>query len=415
MLEVTAMFSEYVESGHPLLADGSRKISATFRLKNSNVTFANALRRAILTMTPSVGFRTEPHEKSEVQISINTTPLVNEMIAHRIGMIPINIPDVAAFQPEFYEFRCDIKNTTSEMVDVRAGDIQVFKTNPEAPLEPSVQLDSKLFFPPDPVTGDTILITRLRPQWNPTAPKEQLAFKARASVSNGMENIRWSPVCQSSYEYTLDQEPAHLKAVFEDWLLKNKKIADPATLPGEQLEALQREFNTMEIQRCYLTDKEGNPNDFTFHVETIGVQSVQQIVGAAFQALEGLVSKYMDIDVSLPESVAPIVADTRYAAIDVRFQNEGHTLGNLLESYIGYEHMTGLAEPRVSYVAYKVPHPLRPEMFVRVAINTTTDIEAMKLQALAVVANTCRTLKRICSQAGAEWEAMFVAPQAAVA
>jgi DNA-directed RNA polymerase subunit L len=123
----------------------------------------------------------------------------------------------------------------------------------------------------------------------------------------------------------------------------------------------------------------------------------------------------MDIDVSLPESVAPIVADTRYAAIDVRFQNEGHTLGNLLESYIGYEHMTGVAEPHVSYVAYNVPHPLRPEMFVRVAINTTTDIEAMKLQALAVVANTCRTLKRICSQAGAEWDAMFVVNPAPVA
>lgn len=399
------MFSDYTESGPSLLGDATQKLRGTFRLRNTNVTVANTIRRAILTLTNSVGFRTEPYEKSELVISVNTTPLVNEMISHRIGMIPIKA-DPAQFDPTLYEFRLDKQNTTKEMMDVHASDIEVFKLDKEKPLEPAVQVSTADFFPPDPITGDTVLITRLRPQWNPTAPNEHLKLKARACVSNGKENIRWSPVCQASYEYTRDPDETHRAEVFHAWVLANKKL-DPTTLADEARGELEREFQTMEVQRCFLRDEKGEPNDFTFYVESVGVQSVRSIVLAGLQACEALVTQYQDVDVRLPDNLTFQQGDSRFPSVDAVFANETHSLGNLLETFLVEQNIDGVAEPKLRYVGYKVPHPLRPEMFVRMDVRTseTEEVEAeVQVQrGRAAIANACRQLKAMFQSLQASW------------
>lgn len=399
------MFSDYSEHGPSLLGDTTHKLRASFRLSNTNVTVANTLRRAILTLTPSVGFRTEPYEKSDVVIETNTTPLVNEMISHRIGMIPIRA-DPTQFDPSLYEFRMDVQNTTEAMMDVHASDFQVFKMDKENPLEPPIQVSTADFFPPDPITGDTVLITRLRPQWNPSAPKERLQLKAKASVSTGKENIRWSPVCQASYEYTRDPDPVHIQEVFHSWILANKKL-DPDSLEEEKRNELKREFDTMEIQRCFRKDTKGEPNDFTFYVESVGVQSVKTIVLAGLQACESLVTQYQDIDVRLPDNVVFQQGDSRFPSVDAIFQQETHTLGNLLETVLVENHIDGKNEPKLRYVGYKVPHPLRPEMFVRMDVRTdpteNPDTEMQIQRARLAVASACRHLKTMFRSLQEQW------------
>ena len=387
------MFSDYSESGPQLMGDSTHALSATFRLTGTNVTIANTLRRAVLTLTPSVGFRTEPYEKSDVIITTNTTPLVNEMIAHRVGMIPIKA-NPADFNPSQFEFVLDKENNTKELMDVRASDFKVYMKNLDNPREEPVEVPNVNFFPPDPITGETILITRLRPQWNPSAPFERIQLKARASISTGSENIRYSPVSQFSYEYTRDDDEEHLKAVFEAWLDSAKKIKDPSTLSEERRGELQREFNTMEIQRCYKKDARGDPNDFTFHAESIGVQPIPDIVRNGINACIDIVSKYIDIDGTIPENVRIQQGDSRYASIDVIFQNESHTLGNLLETVLVDRHIDGPGDPKITYAGYKVPHPLRAEMFVRIGMTeAVTDPLIQKNTAASVIANACRYLK----------------------
>lgn len=398
------MFSDYSESGPALLGDSTQKLRGTFRLSNTNVTVANTLRRTILTLTPSVGFRTEPYEKSDVVITVNTTPLVNEMISHRIGMIPIRA-DPSQFDPSLYEFRLDKQNTSKDIMDVHASDFEVYKLDKDKPLEPPVQVPSADFFPPDPITGDTVLITRLRPQWNPTAPNEHIQLKAKASISNGKENIRWSPVCQASYEYTRDTDATHMQEVFDAWVIANKKL-DPTALEAEKRGELEREFQTMEVQRCFKTDAKGEPNDFTFYVESVGVQGVRSIVASGLDACVALLSQYQDIDVRLPENVKFQQGDSRFPSIDAIFQNETHTLGNLLETYLVENNIDGSEEPKLRYVGYKVPHPLRPEMFVRMDVRTTEetlDAEVQIQRARVAIANACRQLKAMVQSLKVSW------------
>ena len=398
------MFSEYVESGPSLFNPSVGKLRAQFKFQG-NVTLANVLRRIIVSATSSVGFRTEPPEKSDITISVNTTPLVNEIIAHRIGMIPIQA-DPTTFDPSLYEFVLEKENTTSEMMDVRAADFRVLKKTPENPLEPPVEVPTKDFFPPDPITGETTLITRLRPQWNQSAPNERIVLKAKASISTGAENIRWSPVSQCSYEYTQDKNEEHVEAVFTNWLLLTKKIEKPEEVMTDKLAELKREFNTMEIQRCYITNERGEPIDFTFYVESVGTQSIPFIVSAALQACTALVRKYEDLDATIPENVTLKPGDARYPCTDVVFQHEAHTLGNLLEAYLVENHVDGSAQPRITYAGYKVPHPLRPEMFVRIGAEQATEDSDAQI-ARQAIASVCRGLRDTFRQLDASWSGLF--------
>jgi DNA-directed RNA polymerase subunit L/DNA-directed RNA polymerase alpha subunit len=359
------------------------------------MTIANTVRRAILSQTPSVGFRTEPYDKSDIAISINTTPLVNEMVAHRIGMIPVNANPLT-FNPDLFTFELDVENKSKEIVDVRASDFKVYMRDPAKPLEEPLQVDTATLFPPDPITGQTVLITRLRPQWNPTAPNERLKLRARATVSTGAENSRWSPVSQSSYEYTLDSDEAHLQEVFLKWLERNKKIVNVADVDGARLEELKAEFKTMEIQRCYLTDAAGNPNNFTFHVESVGIQDIPTIVHNALVSCEVLVKKYMDIDGgAAPPNVRIQEGDSRFPSIDFIFQNESHTLGNLLATWLVDNKISDAVDNVVTYAGYKVPHPLRPEMFVRVGIKEGMEADVRKQAARQAVAEACKELMKL--------------------
>lgn len=387
------MFHDYQESGPALLGDPTRKLHASFRLSPSNSTIANTLRRQILVGTPSVGFRTEPYDKSDVVIQANTTPLVNEMIAHRIGMIPIRA-DPTTFDPDRYEFRLEKENRTKEMMDIHASDFIVIEKDPSDPYGEGRAVPTSDFFPPDPITGSTCLITRLRPQWNPTAAHERLALKARASISTGSENSRWTPVSQCSFENTHDENPERQEAMFLEWLSINKKITDVTGQSADRIAELRREYNTMEIQRCYRVDEFGEPNDFTFYIESIGIQSIPQCVSAGIQSIIQMLTRYQDVDGELPTNVTLQHADARFPCVDIVFKEETHTLGNLLQHYLVDHHVDGKETPKITYAGYKVPHPLRKEMVLRIGLETSGDDPDTELQtARLVVAKVSRSLK----------------------
>jgi DNA-directed RNA polymerase subunit L len=170
---------------------------------------------------------------------------------------------------------------------------------------------------------------------------------------------------------------------------------------ADKIAVYRREFDTMEIQRCYFKDAKGEANDFTFFVESVGVQTVQQIVDAGLASIVALMTRYSTIDVELPTNVRLQQGDARFPCIDVYFGHEGHTLGNLLSTYLTENNIEAAGDPRLSYVGYKIPHPLRPEMFVRIALQKALeggatgmeeDIETLKTGARIAIAQACKFL-----------------------
>ena len=92
------------------------KYTLTFQLVNSHVSYANTLRRIIITEVPSVGFRAEilkDGSTSDVAILKNTTAMSNEMLAHRIGLIVIHA-NPNAWDAGKYEFKLNVENNTDK-------------------------------------------------------------------------------------------------------------------------------------------------------------------------------------------------------------------------------------------------------------------------------------------------------------
>jgi len=395
-------FTEYTESGPQLLNSAANKIQATFRVAPIHVTVANTIRRQILSAVPTVGFKTEPPEKSDVFISTNTTPLVNEMLIHRIGMIPISVADPSTFNPEDYEFRLNIENLGKSLVNVTASDFTVVKT--ATPDHPETTMDTKQFFPPDPITGETPLITVLRPRYNMDSPAEKLLIRAKASIGTGRDNMRYSSVAQCSYEYTLDTDKSRQNMRFTTWLATSKKVADVAAIAPERQAELRREFDCLEIQRCYLENEKGEPYDFRFHLESVGIFSVPTIIERGLAACEDLVTPYTTLETDMPDNITVgtpanrMAQDDKGAVFEFTFCKEEHTLGNLLQTFLVERHIEGTEQPRMKYAGYRIPHPLKQEM-----VLTICPVEGDVMNARRAIANVCKFLKGYFADAKSVW------------
>jgi DNA-directed RNA polymerase subunit L/DNA-directed RNA polymerase alpha subunit len=353
-----------------------RKVSEneiTFTMNPTNVAYANTIRRLILTYVPMVGFRADMTDKgttTDVEILANSTPMTNEMFAHRIGLIPIHLTEWSDEDASSHEFVCSVTNENDQTLDVTTGDIRVFKVDP---LDPSnkTPVDHGLFFKADKITGDHILLASLKPKVGDRV--EEVRFKARASVGTGREHARFIPTSRCTYVYTPDTNEEHIKEVFERWLIESKKV-DPASLKedNEREEALKREFNTMEIQRCYLKNEETDePYSFDFTIESIGVYNPVDIVRKGLEAGKKLCESYAGV--TLPQNGHIEPADARILAYDFILRNEDHTFGHLIQAWID-ENLLGKSV--VTYVGYDIPHPLKDIMVIRIGVSDNNEESA---------------------------------------
>jgi DNA-directed RNA polymerase subunit L len=320
---------------------------------------------------------------------------------HRIGMIPLSIVDVSTFNPDDYEFRLSIENVGKSLVDVSASDFTVVKV--ATTTEDETYLPTETMFPPDPITGKSPLITVLRPRYNMDSPSEKLLIRAKAYIGTGRENMRFSPVTQCSYEYTLDPDVKRQNLMFENWMSTSKKVVDTSLILPERLAELRSEFDCLEIQRCYLQNAKGEPYDFIFHIESVGVFSVPLIVERGLHSCENIVMPYMNLDSSMPENVvigepANRMNEGTPSVYEFTFSKEEHTLGNLLQTFLVERHIEGTEMPRVKYAGYRVPHPLKQEM-----VLTISPVDGSVMSARKAIASVCTYLKTYFLEATQEW------------
>jgi DNA-directed RNA polymerase subunit L len=175
--------------------------------------------------------------------------------------------------------------------------------------------------------------------------------------------------------------------MFVKWLDVAKK-ASAVEKGSERYNELRREFNTMQIKRCFKINEKNEPFSFDFTVETAGVLPVQYIVKRACEVGENMCSRYVNIHHGdLPEEITISSADTRIIGYDFLIRGHDHTLGNLLQTWLVENHIQGEATPKVTYAGYSVPHPLRDEIILRIGVEDGE--EATARLALAEAAKGC--------------------------
>ena len=398
------MFRNYTEDGPALLTDSDAKIRGHFLLENTSTTVANTLRRCILTHTRSVGFRADlTNEKDPgMKIRKNTGIIFNEMLAHRLTLVPLGVRNIDDFDPTAYECVLNVRNdiagpvSADSMRHVTTSDFLIREKQADGTYRDLGREVTAALFPVDSITKDGTLITSLRPQWNSEQPAEEIDLTAYPVIGTGREFIGFCPVSQCSFENTPDPDPVRQERFFAEWLAAFKKVADPTSVPPETMEGYRKEWGTMAIQRCFIVDEKDQPNSFTFTVESVGIRPVQDIVAEGIKAVIELVSPYADADrdpKDLGISFQPV--DSRMSlAVDVQFAGQEHTLGNLLQTLITELFLdTEAPDSPITFVAYKIRHPLHRVMTLRLSMREGAgDVNAVARQVIVSAAQRAQTI-----------------------
>lgn len=332
-----------------------------FTLENTSASFANSIRRTIISDVETAGFDTEDYNTSSVRVIENTSGLHNEFLLHRIGMIPINIVDTSSFDMSKYKFILDIQNTTNVIIDVTTADFEVVNT------ETGKREETLDFFPPNRITGENILIVKLKP--NPGGKGEKVHLEGTAVVNNGAYNARFSPTSAVMYVNQID--PTKVEAAME------KYITDAQSSAGDEpidVELLKRRFMINESERHFITDENDEPNVFDFTIESVEVMPSAKILDLACKKLVeklGMVKTEIVKAINGEESAIQIAdALTVMEARDITFPEETHTLGYLLQDAL----LRIIPKTDLLFVGYQNPHPLEKKIVVRVSLaNNTPD------------------------------------------
>jgi len=381
------------------------------------MTVANTLRRMILTETRSVGFKadlTDPVNPG-VKINKNTSVIFNEMLAHRLTLLPLGVVQIDTFKPDRYE--CVLRRRhdavgTAEPMHVKATDFALREKQEDGSWAEMPQAAVAAMFPADPITRDTSLIVTLRSQWNPEQPPEEVDLVAYPVIGTGRDFMGFSPVSQATFGNTIDPDPVRQERFFYEWLAAYKKITDPtdaAVISPEMLEKYRKEWQIMAIQRCFVTDERGEPSSFDFTVESVGVRPVPDIVAEAIRAAADLVRPYASAETAAADlRITAQPPDSRMIGIDLTFDGQEHTLGCLLQSFVTELYLDSASGPApvdgpITYVGYKVKHPLKREVTLRFGIrDAAADAMSVARQVVAAAATKAVT---VFEELGRSWAA----------
>ena len=309
-----------------------------FTLSGVDVSIANGLRRAIISDISTYGFKTIPHEENQVNITKNTTRFNNEILKQRISCIPIhnihNIPNHEEIHKDLV-FEINEKNDSTNIKYITTEHIKIKNSKTNQYLN---ETDSKKIFPPNKITGDHILICRLKPKISDEIPGEELSFSANISVNTAKQNNMFNVSSTCFYNFTPDK--VEQNKAWTAYLKENSDI--------QNKEDAKKNWYLHNGLRHYVK------NSFDFTIETVGVYTNVELFKKGCQVLIDKItncSSKLDDDTFRVEQSKSTIEN----CYDVILKNEDYTLGKVIEYYMYTNYFE--SNNILSYVGFRKHHP----------------------------------------------------------
>lgn len=335
-------------------------------LRGVDVTVANALRRVIHSDIPYVAAHVGDDGRL-FRVAANTSKLHNDMLCDRLALVPIHLTaaEVDAFIPGSIKVRVNVENKSRAPVDVTSAHFRVTLFDKPHP-SPVARL-----YPPCPVTGDWVLLTRL-------FPGERVDVEVTLERNTAAVHAAYCVASMACFTYEEDAE--------EHARLRREIEAAPADA-GERAAALNY-HDTIGRYRTFKRDTHGRPVGVSLRVESESGLGAKDILMAAAKVLLG---KFAEGGVE-PE-------ETERAGDEIRYliTNQGHTFGSVMQSVC----MDRLDELGISVMGYYETHPLERKIVVRVklapggadAVDPADLFSRAKLKAAAAVEEVMYALR----------------------
>ena len=327
-----------------------------FTLKNINTSFANGLRRIILTEIPTLVFKTFPHDENQATITTNTSRFNNEIIKQRLSCIPIH--GVTHDQPyDELEVIIDKKNDTHDIQLVTTEDFQIKNIKSGKLLTPSVV---RKIFPPDSITGDYIILARLRPRISNEVPGEVLKISAKMSLHMAKEDGAFNIVSCCAYRNSPDK-------VKQDQVLQEYLKSLPESINHDMASS---DWKNHQAARLF------QPDSFDFKIQTLGVFSNVEIVMKACNVMNENIQNLADTFTmdNLPNIIQTVPKSTIPNTYDLKLDNVDYTVGKVVECLIHDKYYKDLRT--LSYVGFRKNHPHDNHSILRLAfVQGSGDME----------------------------------------
>ncbi len=246
------------------------KTSLSLILDDANASIANAIRRTIISEVPTLAIE-------DVDFLENTSSLYDEIIAHRLGLVPIKT------DLEIFNFReeCSCKNGCSKCT-------LKLSLNKEGPCviysQDMKSEDSKL----KPIEGMPLL---------KLGKGQKISLEAEAVLGTGKEHAKWQPAVVS-YKYYPEIE-----------------ITDKCDLCGDCVAACPRNILSIEKKKVKVLDEKkcllcnscveaceldaikvrGNDKKFIIKIESTGALKPEEIFGKSCEILQEKAKKLREL------------------------------------------------------------------------------------------------------------------------
>lgn len=359
--------------------------------------FMNAIRRVLLTDIPTVAFRVDENKEKDITINTNTGSLHNEILIQRVGLIPLYI------NPENYTknylFKLSVKhNTNKPFRFVTAEDFEIYplldditKQIKKCKKEDIKKLEEiitnlnykdydyskplntsekeKIFRPfyfERNKSKNYCLLTELK-NTNSEEYTQEIDLYGIPSLSTAEEDSRYQAVSCSTYSFTKDD-----KLINKLWSdrVKNQNYSK------EEEEKLYRSFILDESERYYCKDFENEPYKYDFHLKSVHYKTEPELfihaIDILIEKLDFLKENFINL---LKEKDTSIRVEKKNEILyNFYINNEGHTLGNLLQSHIVRRALD--KDSILSFCGYKKTHPL--ENIIKFIVSLNPDNKIMK-------------------------------------
>ncbi len=260
-----------------MLSEDKKQGKCSFLLEGANPTMANTIRRIILQQVPTMAIE-------NVEISKNSSVLYDEMIAHRLGLIPLTTDLKGYDMPENYpnngegnpKVECHLTLSAKGPSTVYASDLQS--------KDPKIK----------PVHPKLPIVKLLKGQ--------ELELDAIAVLGRGKTHMKWSPG-HVWYKYRTiikvkDAKKAkELAEQFKDKDIKNPEMnvmAEADLKFNLPLYIMEEHPDAFEISY--------SDTDFVFYIEAWGQLSYKEIM---IKAAEIMTAKLEDFEQTLKKLDIP--------------------------------------------------------------------------------------------------------------
>lgn len=217
-------------------------------LEDANVKFVNALRRTIITEVPTLAV-------DEVSIYENSSVLFDEIIAHRLGMLPIVTPKEVLDKPNI-EVELTLEAEGSKKItsgDLETDDPEIGPANPNIPL---IQLGND----------------------------QKISLIANVTLGEGKDHAKWQPgaayykklekLVFDCSEEVIDIE--ELKERYSDYEVEEE---------GDELRVIATERVNVPRELEEFVETEEVPGSYVFTVESNGELPIKLMLTKALNVL----------------------------------------------------------------------------------------------------------------------------------